>query len=217
MPFQFDPEIGAGIQAIMSGQELPTHAVGDWKARREFLSAFFGAMAPPSNKPKDVTVKEFTVKSSDGAEIPLRWYEKEGAEKSGSAVMYIHGGGMIALTALIYEAIVGNYVSMSGVPFLSVDYRLAPENPAPTPVEDAYAALKWLHEHAKELGVDPKKIAVMGDSAGGGIAASVTHLAKERGGPGIAKQILIYRKLRQSPEADLNLDNLAFEFLWMVY
>ena len=74
---------------------------------------------------------------------------------------------------------------------LSVEYRRAPEHPFPTPLEDAYAALRWLHEHADELGVDPDRIGVMGDSAGGGMAAALTILARERGGPQIARQILL--------------------------
>ncbi len=71
---------------------------------------------------------------------------------------------------------------------LSVEYRRAPEFPFPTPVEDGYAALNWLHEHAVELDVDPGRIGVMGDSAGGGMAAAVSILARERGGPQIAHQ-----------------------------
>lgn len=194
MPFKIDPEVGAALQALFADQQPKPTRVGDYMGFREAFNGVFQIMVPASNLPKDVTVKEFTAKSYDGAEIPLRWYLKE-SSKPDSAILYFHGGGMVSGSALLYEAKVGLYASLSGVPFLSVDYRLAPEHPAPTPVEDAYAALVWLHEHAKELGVDPKKIAIMGDSAGGGIAASLTHLAKHRGGPGIAKQILVYPML----------------------
>lgn len=78
---------------------------------------------------------------------------------------------------------------------LAVDYRLAPEFPHPVPVEDCYAALLWLVDHAGSLGVDLARIAVMGDSAGGGLAAGVSLLARDRMGPAIAKQILIYAML----------------------
>jgi len=84
---------------------------------------------------------------------------------------------------------------VSGVPMLVVDYRVAPEHPHPTPVEDCYAALRWLTENASALGVDPTRIAVMGDSAGGGLAAGVSLLARDRGGPPIAQQLLIYPML----------------------
>lgn len=102
---------------------------------------------------------------------------------------------MIALTIDDYHHAVSRYVSTTGVPFLAVDYRLAPEVQAPIPTTDAYAGLQYLHSHAAELGVDPSRIAVMGDSAGGGIAASLAHYAKQQRGPAIAKQILIYPML----------------------
>lgn len=86
-------------------------------------------------------------------------------------------------------------MSLSGVPMLSVDYRLAPEAKYPVPVLDMYTALQWLHAHAEELGVDTARIGIAGDSAGGGLAAACTIMAKEKGGPGIAKQILLYPML----------------------
>ena len=93
---------------------------------------------------------------------------------------------MISGSVAIYDGPVSRYVSNSGVSMLAVDYRLAPEHPYPMPVEDCYAGLRWLAEHAGELGVDPARIAVMGDSAGGGLAAAVALLARDRGGPDLA-------------------------------
>ena len=102
---------------------------------------------------------------------------------------------MIALTIDNYDEPVKRYVSRTGVPFLMVDYRLAPEVQAPVPVTDTYAGWQWLHEHASELGVDPTRIGIMGDSAGGGITASLAHYIKQKGGPAAKKQILIYPML----------------------
>jgi acetyl esterase/lipase len=95
----------------------------------------------------------------------------------------------------LYDVAVRQYVAEAGVPMLVVDYRIAPEHPHPTPVEDCYAALVWLADHASTLGIDPARLAVMGDSAGGGLAAGVCLLARDRGGPAIAQQLLIYPML----------------------
>ncbi|MGW7241567.1 alpha/beta hydrolase fold domain-containing protein [Streptomyces sp. NPDC054804] len=91
----------------------------------------------------------------------MRWYAKTGAA-AGPAVLFFHGGGYIFGHIDLFDGPVSRYVSASGVPMLSVEYRRAPEHPFPTPVEDAYAALRWLHEHADELGVDRGRIAVTG-------------------------------------------------------
>jgi acetyl esterase/lipase len=196
MPFTIDPEIGAALAALSGGQPLPPPpAEGDITTRRQNGEAVLGALLPTLHK-KDSSVKtkDFFTKSSDGSSILLRWYSKEGSSP-GSAVLYSHGGGLILGSVDMYDPIASHYVSITGVPFLAVDYRLAPENPYPTPVQDVYAGLTWLHQHAKELGVDPRRIAVMGDSAGGLLSASVALLARQRRGPGIAKQILIYPML----------------------
>jgi acetyl esterase/lipase len=144
--------------------------------------------------PSDVKLTDFEALARDGDTVALRWYAKDGSAP-GSAVVYLHGGGMILSNVGLYDGTVGRYVSASAVPMLSVEYRYAPEFPGLTPVEDSYAGLCWLADHGTELGVDPRRIAVMGDSAGGGIAAGVALLARDRGGPEIAQQILVYPML----------------------
>ena len=119
---------------------------------------------------------------------------------------------MIALSIDQYDEAAKRYVTHTGVPFLLPEYRLAPEVKAPVPVTDTYAALKYLHEHASELGVDPSRIGIMGDSAGGGITASLGHYIKLKGGPGVKKQILIYPML---DDRNLELDpNIAPFATW---
>jgi acetyl esterase/lipase len=154
--------------------------------------------------PSDIETKDFQVKAKDGHSIQLRWFRKKGSTST-SAVYYMHGGGMISCSLNIYNPIIANYVSNTGVPFLGVDYRLAPEVQYPTPHEDCFAGLVWLHGHAAELGVNPRRIAIMGDSAGGGLAACLALLARQRRGPAIAKQILLYpmlddRNIQQDPK-----------------
>ncbi|KAF2418993.1 hypothetical protein EJ08DRAFT_654109 [Tothia fuscella] len=213
MPFKIDPEVGAAIAALSppGSEPPPPTPVGDVATRRAGVETMFPALMPPM--PKDVTTKDYHVAASDGHQILLRFYTKNGATaKSTAGVLYMHGGGFIAGSVPLYDPVVGNYVSKTGVPFLNVEYRLAPENVYPVPVEDCYAGLVWLHEHASELGIDPAKIAIMGDSGGGGMAAALTHLAKERKGSSIAKQILIYPMLDDRNVAQD--DHLAAFAVW---
>jgi acetyl esterase/lipase len=119
-------------------------------------------------------------------------------------VLYLHGGGMICGSLDIYDSVVRNSVTKTGVSTLAVEYRLSPENPHPAPVEDCFAALAWLSAHASELGVDQNRIAVYGDSAGGGLAAGVALMARDRG-VHLAKQILIYPMLDDRTPLDERL------------
>jgi acetyl esterase/lipase len=99
---------------------------------------------------------------------------------------------------------------------VAVDYRLAPETPFPGPQEDNYGALLWLAQHAGELGVDPNRIVVMGESAGGGLAASLALMARDRGGPKLAGQVLIYPMLvyRTGGPDDPYRNRHTGEFIW---
>ncbi|KAK3725887.1 hypothetical protein LTR37_000035 [Vermiconidia calcicola] len=195
MPFTLNTEVGASLGKLFGANPPPPIPVGDVDTRRQILNGFFDLLAGLQPGVADVESKDFTTKAEDGHEITLRWYTKKDQPLPGSAVCYAHGGGMIALTMANYDEIIKRYVTRTGVPFLSVDYRLAPEVQAPVPVTDTYAGLKYLHEHASELGVDPNRIGIMGDSAGGGITASLAHYIKLKGGPPAKKQILIYPML----------------------
>lgn len=166
-------------------------------ARIGGLFSLIGSILP---KITDVATRDLHAEAADGTPVLCRWYTKQNVPAPGSAVVYAHGGGMICMGIDDYDAIVRRYVSRTGVPFLAVEYRLAPEFPAPTPVRDVYAGLKLLHARAGELGVDPSRIAIAGDSGGGGIAASLAHYVKEVGGPQVCKQILIYPMLDDRTE-----------------
>ena len=103
---------------------------------------------------------------------------------------------MVMLSVDTMKVVVAELVSKTGVPVASVEYRLAPEHPHPTLVEDCYTGLTWFQTNAKELNVDSTRIAIMGESAGGGLAAAITLMARDRKfTPPLAKQILIYPML----------------------
>jgi len=154
----------------------------DVATRRVTMEAGQVFMESMRAMPSDVKMTDFEARASDGAAVALRWYEKEGSAP-GSAALYLHGGGMILSNIGLYDGTFARYVSASGVPMLSVEYRYAPEYPGITPVEDSYVALHWLAEHGAQFGVDPSRIGVMGDSAGGGIAAALALLARDRVDP----------------------------------
>ena len=195
MSFSLNPEIAEGLAALDEKfGEVESMAVGDVVRRRAVYDDLQRVILTQLPTPDDVTITDFKTTASDGEQLLLRWYAKK-ESNPGSAALYMHGSGMICSSVDIYDVPVARYVSATGVPILSVAYRKAPEFPAPIPVTDAYVGLQWLVRHASELGVDPDRIAVMGDSGGGGVAASLAIYARDHGGPAIAKQILIYPML----------------------
>jgi acetyl esterase/lipase len=129
-------------------------------------------------------------------------------------LLWLHGGGYIMGSADAEDLMVKSIVSAIGCVAVSVDYRLAPETPYPGPLEDCYAALKWLSTHAAELGVDPNRIAVGGSSAGGGLAAALTLLVRDRGEVRLMFQLLIAPMLDDRTCTQVNPHPYTGEFIW---
>lgn len=195
MPLVLDPEVATVLAAAMATTlaEAPVAPRGDARALRQQSNIALGAADCEVPDSPQVFKEDHQVRAADGSTIRARWYTKTNSSP-GSAVAYFHGGGMVSGSVELYDRFVARYVHQTGVPFLSVDYRLAPEFPGATLVQDGHCALAWLVERADQLGVDPHRIAVMGDSGGGGVAAGVGIAAREAGTP-LAKQILIYPML----------------------
>lgn len=190
MPITVDPIFDAALTEAAAAPGLPR---GDAAARRAALDPLLAEEFQRMGPTPDVSHRDVRLPMDDGQKILARWYSRDGSAP-GSAVVFLHGGGLIAGSVEIYHRYVAHHVHWSGVPILSVDYRLAPAATGDTPAQDAMAALSWLSEHATELGVDPHRLALMGDSAGGGIAAAAAIIARDHGIE-VARQILIFPML----------------------
>ena len=199
MTLRLDPQVKVKMRALsdaLGPSEEPP--VGDVTARRAGGHRMMDHIAATTAPIDGVDSTPLTLPGSGGAGLEATWYRSSTAQQPGSAVLYLHGGGMIfslAEMGKVYDLMARRYVAASTVPMLVVDYRVAPEHPHPTPVEDCYAALEWLAGQADALGFDPNRLALMGDSAGGGLAAGVSLMARDRGGPALAAQLLIYPML----------------------
>jgi acetyl esterase len=124
-------------------------------------------------------------------EIPVRIYWPEGAGPF-PVLVYFHGGGWVICDLDSHDGVCRSLTRRAGCLTASIDYRLAPEHKFPVPAEDCYAATRWVAANVGGLGGDPSRLAVGGDSAGGNLAAVVAQMARDRGGPPLAFQLLVY-------------------------
>jgi len=134
-------------------------------------------------------------------------------QTSDGAVLWIHGGGFVVGAAIMDDARCSRYAVEFGAVVVSVEYRLAPEHPFPAPLDDCFAAWTWMQEQAKGLGVDPHRIVIGGESAGGGLAATLVQRIHDTGGPQPAAQLLVYPMLDDRTAARTELDGIKHR-LW---
>src|SRR5256714_359401 len=144
----------------------------------------------PDGMPEMAIVEDCSAPGPAGP-IPLRIYRPTTTANT-PVLMYFHGGGMVLGSNHSFEPLARELAASSDATVVAVDYRLAPENPAPGQFDDAYSATEWVADNAGRLGVDPARLAVVGDSAGGSLAAAVALAARDHGGPAIHCQVLLY-------------------------
>ena len=212
-PDLVDPELlgllNAFPQLSLSLEALPQIRLDGEEMWRNLVAAA-GAPRHP-----DIRVAERSVPGPPGAPaVRVLTYEPARSGQNMPAYLHIHGGGYVLGTADSAEVANRELAATLSCVIVSVDYRLAPETCAPGSVEDCYAALKWLHGAAAELRIDPSRIAIGGESAGGGLTAALALLARDRGEVPIRFQNLVYPMLDDRTAALVKPNPHTGQHLW---
>ena len=193
-----DPQAKALMDQMAAANGPALHTLSPSEARRVTAAMF---QVPPDKLEKVHKIENRTIPGPAGS-IPVRIYTPPGPGPF-PLLVYLHGGGWVIGDLESHDAPCRLLTNKAGCVTVSVDYRLAPEHKFPAGVEDCFAAVKWVAEHAKELNADANRLAVGGDSAGGNLSAVVAQLARDAGGPKIAFQLLIY----PATEAELDTNS----------
>ncbi|MDF1604715.1 alpha/beta hydrolase [Nocardioides sp. YIM 152315] len=205
---------------VLDGGFPKVHEMSGPEAR-----ALVAARAQPVDNLDDADADDREV-PGPGGPIRARVYRPRDARPGPRpGIVFLHGGGFVLCSIESHDGFCRRVARHTGAVVVSVDYRLAPEHRAPAAAEDAYAALVWTAEHAAELGVDADRILTAGDSAGGNLAAVTSLMARDRGGPTVAGQVLIYPVIEPDFESKGYRDygvghfntRAAMEWYWKLY
>jgi len=185
-----DPQAREVIDLVIKSGRPAYHTLSPKDARQLFRETRPASTPTP---PEIGAIRNITA-DGPGGPIPLRVYRPAGATAGTPlpALVYFHGGGWVIGDLDTHDVQCRQLTAEAGITVVAVDYRLAPEHKFPAAVDDAWAATRWVAEHGSELGVDARRLAVAGDSAGGNLAAVVALLARDAGAPAIALQVLVY-------------------------
>ena len=181
-----DPQVQALLDEMRELGAKPFEALTVAEARAAAWS-----FAELQGVPEAVASVEYTFVPGPRAELPARIYTPEGSGPF-PGLVYFHGSGWVVLNIAICDTTMRALANSTGCKVVAVNYQKAPEHPFPAPFEDCWAATNWVFEHAEELLLDPARIGVIGDSAGGNLAAAVALRARDEGAPKLAFQALIY-------------------------
>ena len=193
-----DPQAEAFLKQAAAAGAPPLESLPVPQAR-QFLRTLFAPQGPrePVKKVEDRVIE------ANGVNLPVRIYTPEGTGPL-PILVFFHGGGWVLGDCESYDAPCRALANGAGCIVVSVEYRLAPEHKFPAPPEDCYAATVWTVRNAATLRGDPARVAIGGDSAGGNLAAVVAQMARDRGGPPLVCQVLIY------PVTDCALDTASY-------
>lgn len=187
----FDPELAVILDALPPEMQRPL-VVEDLPEWRENIVLALSATEDQLTRGGAVHVSERQIPGPEGApDLTIAIMRPSAGEGPWPGIYHTHSGGMVMGDRRTGLAEIAEWVERLGVVAVSVEYRLAPEHPYPAPVDDCYAGLTWTAAHAAELGIDPERLIVAGASAGGGLAAALALMARDRGGPPISHQILM--------------------------
>lgn len=197
-----DPHLTPQVKAfldVLNASDTPVESLSTEDARNVLVNAQQSVKVDVSG----VTVTEKTI-TPDGYNIKLHIMKPEGATGTLPVFMFIHGGGWILGDFPTHQRLMRDLVVLSGYASVFVNYTRTPDAPYPLAINEIYAATKWVAENGQEIGVDGKNMAIAGNSVGGNMSAVTTLLAKERGGPKIKFQLLMW------PIVDADFDNKSY-------
>lgn len=194
--YAMDPDAAARVASF--GEIAPMRQRGLAAVRAGLESA-----PPPQNMPEMASVTETLIPGA-ASDLPARIYCPT-TDTGTPVLVYLHGGGLVMGSNHSFEPLARELAAAAAATVVAVDYRLAPEAAPPAQFDDAYAATEWVSRNAGELGVDSDRLAVVGDSAGGSLAAAVALAARDRHGPAICAQVLLYPGL----DRDMSVASIA--------
>ncbi|MFD2923419.1 alpha/beta hydrolase [Halobacillus naozhouensis] len=203
-----DPQVKVLLEQLEANGAPPLESLPPEYARQAFEA--LEGNAGEAQEPVE-GIEERSIPGPNGA-IDIRLYTPRGTGPH-PALIFFHGGGWVVGSLDTHDNVCRALTNLADCVVVSVDYRLAPEHKFPAAVDDCYTAAKWIADHPFPFNIDPSRIAVGGDSAGGNLSAVISHLAKERGTPKLVHQLLIYPSTDFTVETASMKDNSEGYFL----